>query len=295
MLNLDTVGQSLELRLNFIDNLLVGSVDAVGRVSWHDVFTVDNLLDGRSQGSADVCVSDLGISRAVSNCLLGQVVEGDDDLEHTNSLNKRAGVIEISESILRQEIFADKLSNFHNDLLILGKGFLSDQLHNLLQVIFLLKNVHGSLTKARVLFIHSIEVWFQNLHVFGVRNEPVERREMLTLSKFLIQSPEDLDNRQSSGSDRIGEISTRRRHSTDDRNGTLAVRRSQALNTSGTFVESGQTSSQIGGVTGIGRHLTQTTGDLTKGLGPTRGRVSHHGHVHALITEVFSKGDTGVN
>mmetsp|Transcript_12503 Transcript_12503/g.31473 ORF Transcript_12503/g.31473 Transcript_12503/m.31473 type:complete len:456 (+) Transcript_12503:618-1985(+) len=118
---------------------------------------------------------------------------------------------------------------------------------------------------------------------------------MLTLSKFLIQSPEDLDNRQSSGSDRIGEISTRRRHSTNDRNGTLAVRRSQALNTSGTFVESGQTSSQIGGVTGIGRHLSQTTGDLTEGLGPTRGRVSHHGHVHALITEVFSKGNTGVN
>mmetsp|Transcript_6822 Transcript_6822/g.15460 ORF Transcript_6822/g.15460 Transcript_6822/m.15460 type:complete len:464 (-) Transcript_6822:24-1415(-) len=118
---------------------------------------------------------------------------------------------------------------------------------------------------------------------------------MLTLSKLLIQSPKHLYNRQSSGSNWIREISTGRRDSTDNRNSTFTIGGSQTLDTSRTFVEGSKTGTQIGGVTGIGRHLTQTTRNLTKGFGPTRGRVSHHRHVHALITEVFGQSDTGVN
>mmetsp|Transcript_13856 Transcript_13856/g.32356 ORF Transcript_13856/g.32356 Transcript_13856/m.32356 type:complete len:236 (-) Transcript_13856:415-1122(-) len=232
-------------------------------------------------------IGDLRVSRAVSDCLLGQIVEGDDDLEHTNGLDQRTGVVEFSEGILSQEILTNELGNFHDDLLILGKRFLSDQLDNFLQVIFLLKDVHGSLTKSRVLFVHTIEERFQDLHVLGVRNEPVERREMLALRKLFVQSPKDLDNGQSSRCNGIGEISTWRRHCTHNRNSAFAVWRSQTLNSSGTFIKGSKTSSQVSGVTGIGRHFSQTTRNLTKGFGPTRGRVGHHRDVHSLITEVF--------
>mmetsp|Transcript_3989 Transcript_3989/g.6287 ORF Transcript_3989/g.6287 Transcript_3989/m.6287 type:complete len:458 (+) Transcript_3989:607-1980(+) len=118
---------------------------------------------------------------------------------------------------------------------------------------------------------------------------------MLSLSEFLVQSPKNLDNGQSGSCNWIREITTRRRDGTDNADSTLTSGRSQTGNTSSTFVEGGQTGTQICGVTGIGRHLSKTTGNLTKGFGPTRCRVSHHGNVHSLITEVFSKGNTSVN
>src|SRR5690606_5208606 len=43
------------------------------------------------------------------------------------------------------------------------------------------------------------------------------------------------------------------------------------------------------------RHLSQTSGDLTKSLSPTRSRVGHHGNVHAHVAEVLGQGDTRVD
>ena len=63
----------------------------------------------------------------------------------------------------------------------------------------------------------------------------------------------------------------------------------------GTLVELGERGTEIGGETRIGRHLGKTTRDLSESLGPTRRRVSHHSHILALVTEVLSKCDTGVN
>ena len=63
----------------------------------------------------------------------------------------------------------------------------------------------------------------------------------------------------------------------------------------GTLVELGKRGSQVGGETRIGGHLSETTRDFSEGLGPTRGRVSHHGDVLALITEVLSESDTSVD
>ena len=61
------------------------------------------------------------------------------------------------------------------------------------------------------------------------------------------------------------------------------------------LVELGERGTEIGGETRIGRHLGKTTRDLSESLGPTRRRVSHHRHILALVTEVLSKCDTGVN
>ncbi|KAI3492707.1 hypothetical protein L1887_42625 [Cichorium endivia] len=69
----------------------------------------------------------------------------------------------------------------------------------------------------------------------------------------------------------------------------------QTGDATGTLVEAGQLGTQVRRVAGIGRHLGQTTRDLTQSLGPSRGRVGHHGHVVALVTEVFGERDTRVD
>ena len=100
------------------------------------------------------------------------------------------------------------------------------------------------------------------------------------------RTPENLHNGERGGSDGIGEITTGRRDSTDDGNGTDTGGGTKALGATGTLVKSGKTSTEVGGVTTIGGHLCQTTGDFTKSLGPTGGRVSHHRDVLTLITEI---------
>src|SRR5690606_33806516 len=82
----------------------------------------------------------------------------------------------------------------------------------------------------------------------------------------------------------IREITTRRRHGTDDGDGALAVGGTQADDLTGTLVERGQTSAEVGRITGIGGHLSETARNLTQGLGPARRRVSHHSHVEACAT-----------
>mmetsp|Transcript_12120 Transcript_12120/g.26211 ORF Transcript_12120/g.26211 Transcript_12120/m.26211 type:complete len:211 (+) Transcript_12120:363-995(+) len=118
---------------------------------------------------------------------------------------------------------------------------------------------------------------------------------MLTLGKLLVKTPEDLNNGKRGGGDGIREITTGGRDGTDNSYGTLTLGRAETGDTASTLVEGGKTSTKIGGVTGIGRHFSQTSGNLTQSLGPTGGGVSHHGNVHALITEVLGEGDTGVN
>mmetsp|Transcript_23161 Transcript_23161/g.27874 ORF Transcript_23161/g.27874 Transcript_23161/m.27874 type:complete len:204 (+) Transcript_23161:239-850(+) len=186
-----------------------------------NVFSVDDLLDGGCKSSLDVCVGELCISGRVSNGLLTQIIEGDDNLKHTNSLVKRTSVIVLSESILSKEILTNKFGNFHHNLLILRKRFLTNKLDNLGKVIFLLKDGTALVTEVRVLFVHAIEVRLEDLHVLGVRDKPVKTGEMLTLGKLLIKTPEHLHNRKSSSSNGIGEITTGRRHGTHNGNGTL--------------------------------------------------------------------------
>jgi hypothetical protein len=56
-----------------------------------------------------------------------------------------------------------------------------------------------------------------------------------------------------------------------------------------------QLGTQMGGVTSISGHLSKTSRDFSKGFGPSGGGVSHHSDVVSHISEVLSKGNTGVN
>mmetsp|Transcript_17287 Transcript_17287/g.25184 ORF Transcript_17287/g.25184 Transcript_17287/m.25184 type:complete len:273 (+) Transcript_17287:1957-2775(+) len=201
----------------------------------------------------------------------------------------------LGESVLCKEIFTNELGHLHDNLLILRKRFLSNKLYNLGEVVLLLEDGTGLVSEVGVTGIHLVEERLEYLHVLRVRDEPVDRREMLTLGELLVKTPEHLHNGKSGGSHGIREISTGRRYGSHNGDSSLTVRRSKTGYTSSTLVESSKTSSEVGGVTGIGRHLSKTSRNLTKSLCPTRGRISHHGNIHALITEVLGKGDTGVN
>ena len=292
---LHAIGQSLEFHLHFIQKDSVTLVDTLSISLGVDILGVNNLLEDGSQGSLNVGVGELGARWRVGDCLLAHIVEGNDNLQHTNSLGKGACEIVLSEGMLGKEILTDKLGNFHDDLLILRKRFFSDELDNLAEVVLLLQNGSGLVSEVRVLGIHVVEEGFQDLHVLGVGNKPVKRWEMLTLGKLLVKTPEDLHNRKGGRSNWIGEITTGRGDSSDDSDGTLTIGRSKTGDTPSTFVEGSKTGTQVGGVTGIGRHLSKTSRNLTKSLGPTGSRVSHHGNIHSLITEVLSKRNPGVN
>jgi len=135
----------------------------------------------------------------------------------------------------------------------------------------------------------------EGIIVVGEGNVPVDGREMLTLSELLVQTPENGDDGEGGGGDGIGEITTGGRDGTDDRDGTLTVGATKASNVTGTLVELSEGGTEISGETGIGGHLSETTGDFSKSLGPTGGGVSHHSDVLTLITEVLGEGDTSVD
>ena len=79
-----------------------------------------------------------------------------------------------------------------------------------------------------------------------------------------------------------------RSHNAD---GSLTAGVTQADDAAGTLVERGQTSTQVGWVAGIGRHLSQTTGDFSQGLSPSGSGVSHHGDVETHVTEILGQRD----
>src|SRR5690606_30305765 len=45
----------------------------------------------------------------------------------------------------------------------------------------------------------------------------------------------------------------------------------------------------------VGGHLSETAREFTKGLGPARRRVGHHGHVHTLVAEILGYSNARVD
>ena len=149
-----------------------------------------------------------------------------------------------------------------------------------------------------------------------VWDKPVDGWKVFTLGQFLVKTPKHLNDAQCGGSYRIWEITTRGRYGTDNWDRALTFRTTLAFDTASTLVERSQTSAQVCGITTIeshsksklqimmtrkhvekenkpvGRHLSETTGNLTKSLGPTWCRISHHGDVVTHVTEVFRQCDT---
>eukprot|EP00053_Salpingoeca_punica_P023409 m.9950 g.9950 ORF g.9950 m.9950 type:complete len:683 (-) comp5100_c0_seq1:47-2095(-) len=223
------------------------------------------------------------------------VIEANHVAEHQHRLVERAEAIVVGIAVLLQEVVLDDLGHLKCDLVRLGQRALADELHDLSQILLILENLTGlGAQGSEVGEVLLVEV-IQSTHVLGVGDEPVDGGEVLALGQLLVKAPEHLYDTQGGGCDGVGEITAGRGHGTDDCDGALAGRAAHALDAAGALVERGEAGAQVGGVARVGRHLSETTGDLTQSLGPTRGGVGHHGHVVAHVAEVLGEGDAGVD
>lgn len=118
---------------------------------------------------------------------------------------------------------------------------------------------------------------------------------MLSLGELLVQAPEDLDDAQGGGGDGVGEVTTGRRHGAHNGDGALAARVADALHSTGSLVEGGESGAEVGRVARVGGHLRQSAGDFSERLCPSGGGVGHHGDVVAHVAEVLRQCDARVD
>merc|ERR1739848_261986 len=110
--------------------------------------------------------------------------------------------------------------------MVLRKRILADQLHNLLQIVFLLEDL--------------LHLRLQDADVLGEGDVPIHRWEVFPLREFLVETPEDLHDAQRGRRHWICEVATRRRHRADDRDRAFASWTSKALHTATALVERGE-------------------------------------------------------
>lgn len=226
---------------------------------------------------------------------LALLVERAEALHHTDGLDERAVAIVIRESVLLEELFLDEIGDLERSLLVLTERILTNELHNFDEIVLELQDGLNSLLIVHEVLVDTVEEFREDLIVGTMGNVPVDGREMLSLGELLIETPEDLDNFEGSRSDGIGEITTGRGHGTDNGDGAESVGRTSAHNLTGSLVELSELGTKMRRETLIGGHLCETTRDLSEGLGPSGGRVSHHSDVLTHVSEVFGQRNTSID
>merc|ERR1712099_57517 len=229
----------------------------------HFELHVGDLLDDILHGIVDRVPANFVLTGELRHCLLRCIVEANDDLHHPNCLCQWAQHIVVGEAILLQEVFADDLGDLESALLILGERILTDELYDLLQIIFLLQDFLHLLLQHAVFSIVLFEVRLQDADVLGEGDVPIDGREVLALCELLVQTPENLHDAQCGGSHWVCEISSWGRDSTDDCDGPLSRRIAQALYFPTSLIEGSQACSQIRWVTSVCRHFGQSPRDLS--------------------------------
>ena len=73
---------------------------------------------------------------------------------------------------------------------------------------FLLEDLAHFSSHGTEIRVNSVEERLQHAIILGVRLDPVDGREMLSLSKLLVQAPENLHNGKCGLGDWIGEVTT---------------------------------------------------------------------------------------
>lgn len=161
----------------------------------------------------------------------GVAVEANHVAKHPGCLVEGAVTVIVTVAVLLQEVILDDLSNLQSDLvsfietrlegiacivskyrpfdLVHAIRYLANKLHNFRQVLFHLQNFPASITEGDILRVGVFIVGFEHLHILGVTQVPVNRGELLALSKLLIETPEDLDDTESSSSNGIRKVTTR--------------------------------------------------------------------------------------
>merc|ERR1719446_298266 len=219
------LGQFAEGGQDLLIELFEALLEVVIGILWHLELHGSKLNELLLAARGDGVPANLVVATALSDCLLATLMEAHNVPHHTDGLGQWAPEVILTEAVLLQEIFTDNLCNVKSALLILREGVLADQLHDLLQVIFLLENLLHFLLKEAILGVKLLKERLQDADVLGEGDVPVDRREMLTLCKLLVQAPEDLHNAQSCRGHWVCEVTSWRRHSTNngDRSFSLGI------------------------------------------------------------------------
>eukprot|EP00760_Papus_ankaliazontas_P029145 PhM_4_TR4148/c1_g1_i1/m.22013 len=244
---------------------------------------------------ADHRPRDLVLGAALADGLLRLLVVGRNVANHPHRLVQGAVLVVLGEGVLLEELLADHAGELEHDLVILAERVLAHELHDLGQVVLALQDLGDDGAEADELGVDRVEEGLERLDVLGVRDQPVDGREVLALRELLVKAPEDLHDAERGRRDGVGEVTTRGRDGADNRDGALAGGRAEAAHATGALVEGGQTGAEVCGVATVGRHLGQTTRNLTKSFGPARRRVGHHGDVLAHVAVVLGERDTRVD
>lgn len=128
--------------------------------------------------------------------LLRLVVEAHHTLHHPVSFPHGAELVVVRVSVLLQEVLLDQCGDVQSDLVRVAKRRLTDQLHDLVQIFRSRKQLLDTAGKPGVFRVVFLVVLLERGGVFTVRLTGVDGREMLALSQFLVQTPEDLHDTQ---------------------------------------------------------------------------------------------------
>lgn len=78
------------------------------------------------------------------------------------------------------------------DLVGFVQGILADELYDLSEILFKLKNTDNLLAKRKEVRIGLLIVGLKGAQILGEGVEPVQRGEVLALSELLVKTPENL-------------------------------------------------------------------------------------------------------
>jgi len=174
---------------------------ALHLILWHngreELHGVDSIHDVAILFAGKVHL-DLGHGELLLGGLLGvkngadaAIVEKADSFHHADGLPEGAVVIVIGEGVLLEELILDNSCSLKNSFLIFREGVLTDELDDFGELIFGLEDLSELLTKSHELGLSLGVMLLEGVVIVGERDVPVDGREMLTLSKLLIQSPEN--------------------------------------------------------------------------------------------------------
>lgn len=100
---------------------------------------------------------------------------------HADRLPQGAHIVVLGKGILLQEILSNNLGNLQGQLLVFGERVLADQLHNFVQLYFLMQNLLDFLSQVREFLIKGIEIAVQLPLIVARADGPVHGWEMFTL------------------------------------------------------------------------------------------------------------------
>ena len=217
-----------------------------------------------------------------------------DDLHHQLLLLKRYISVLRVEGVLLQQTDTDDSRGLDDELLVIGKHIGADQLDDLHQGVFLLKQRAGTVAVfdkllSEVLLEPRVEV----VEVLAVAVNPVDRGIVSCIGERLIERPEYAGEALGVLGDRLGKVRALRRYRADQADAALAA--AEHLGTSAALIELRKTGRQIRGEALLRRHFLESSRDLSERLRPTGGRIRHHRDVIAHVAVIFRQSDARVD